>query len=953
MSLAVLLVPVLTPALPAGATAPAPAPTAGRPVGQAVEQAAGQPVAWINEIHYDNAGADTGEAVEVAGPAGTDLTGWSVVLYNGNGGAAYGTLPLTGALPDQAGGLGTVPVPAPGLQNGSPDGLALVDGTGAVVQFLSYEGTFTATDGPAAGRTSTDIGVAEDGTATGTSLQLTGTGRGPADFTWTSGPAGFGAVNAGQALGDPGPVDPPTDPCPADAVLTTVPQVQGAGATTPLAGRRVTVPAVVTAVEPGLGGFYLQDPAGDGDPATSDGLFVFGGSPVPAVGDRVRVTGTAGEYSSSGGSSQTQLAGSPTVQVCASGSPLPAPVPLTFPLGAADDPERVEGMRVDLPQTMVISEYFNYDRFGEVVLARPQDGLARLFTPTAVTDPGPAAQALAADNALRRITLDDGSNRQNPAVLRHPGNGEPFGPTNSFRGGDTVTGITGVLDQTFGAYRIQPTAPAAYDAVNPRPAGPPAVGGTLRVASQNVLNYFPTVDTGAAICGPRQDQECRGADDDDELARQRAKILAALGGLDADVVGLLELENTPGVDPAGDLVDGLNDRAGADPYAAVDTGVLGGDAIRVGLIYRPSAVTPVGPFRVLDSSVDPRFDDTRNRPVLVQTFQTAAGGRFTLAVAHLKSKGSACGDDDPDTGDGQGNCNRTRTAAAQALADFLATDPTGSGDPDRMIVGDLNSYDHEDPIRTLTGAGFTDQIGRFGGEHAYSYVFDGQAGYLDHVLASTSLTGQVTGAGEWHINADEPDVLDYDTSFKPAEQDALYAPDAFRASDHDPALAGLTLAAATAAACYGPVQRIADYAPGPAGSGRPVDRDDPAVALGPAGADRGARDAVALGLGGRLTLEFTRPVQNLPGPDITVVPGSPRIVTDLADRARVSVSADGQTWVDLGPVRGWAAGSFDLGPLPAARFVRVTDGTARLPWPLRLVQDGFDLDGVDVRAGCA
>lgn len=94
-------------------------------------------------------------------------------------------------------------------------------------------------------------------------------------------------------------------------------------------------------------------------------------------------------------------------------------------------------------------------------------------------------------------------------------------------------------------------------------------------------------------------------------------------------------------------------------------------------------------------------------------------------------------------------------------------------------------------------------------------------------------------------------------------------------------------------------------------------------------------------------------MQNLPGPDITVVPGSPRIVTDLADRARVSVSADGQTWVDLGPVRGWAAGSFDLGPLPAARFVRVTDGTARLPWPLRLVQDGFDLDGVDVRAGCA
>lgn len=752
-----------------------------------------------------------------------------------------------------------------------------------------------------------------------------------------------------------GAAAPAAEPCAADVPLTTVPQVQGDGPTTPLAGRRVTVPAVVTAVEPGLGGFYVQDPAGDADPATSDGVFVFGGTPTPAVGDAVRVTGTAGEYTGSG-SSQTQLAGAPTVAVCATGSTLPDPVPVTFPLAAAGDPERVEGMRVTLPQTMVISEYFNYDRFGEVVLGRPQDGSARLFTPTAVTDPGPPAQALAADNALRRITLDDGSNRQNPAVLRHPGNGEPFGLTNSFRGGDTVTGVTGVLDHTFGAYRIQPTAPADYAAANPRPATPPAVGGTLRVASQNVLNYFPTLDAGTAagrICGPRQDQECRGADDADELARQRAKILAALGGLDADVVGLLELENTPGVDPVGDLVAGLNGRAGATPYAAIDTGVLGGDAIRVGLIYRPSVVTPVGPFRVLDSSVDPRFDDTRNRPVLVQTFQTAAGGRFTLAVAHLKSKGSACGADDPDTGDGQGNCNRTRTAAAQALADFLATDPTGSGDPDRLIVGDLNSYDHEDPIRTLTGAGYTDQIERFGGENAYSYVFDGQAGYLDHVLASASLTGQITGAGEWHINADEPDVLDYDTSFKPAAQDALYAPDAFRASDHDPALAGLALTPATAAACYGPVQQVAAYNPGPAGSGRPVDRSDPTVALGPAASDRGARDAVALGLGGALTLEFTRPVQNLPGPDITVVPGFPRVITDLADRARVSVSADGQTWVDVGPVRAYAAGSFDLGSLTTARFVRVTDGTARLPWPLRLLQDGFDLDGVDVRAGCA
>jgi endonuclease/exonuclease/phosphatase family metal-dependent hydrolase len=477
------------------------------------------------------------------------------------------------------------------------------------------------------------------------------------------------------------------------------------------------------------------------------------------------------------------------------------------------------------------------------------------------------------------------------------------------------------------------------------------------VAGQNVLNYFRTLDDGTVpgrICGADRKQECRGADDAGELDRQRTKILAALAGLDADVVGLLELENTPGVDPAGDLVAGLNDRADADPYAAIDTGVIGGDAIRVGLIYRPSAVTPVGPFQVLDSSKDPAFIDTANRPVLIQTFQTAAGGRFTVAVAHLKSKGSDCDDlQDPDIGDGQGNCNLTRTAAAQALATYLASDPTGSGDPDRLIIGDLNSYDHEDPITTLTAAGYADQIKRFGGENAYGYVFDGQAGYLDHALASTSLAAQVTGAGEWHINADEPDVLDYDTSFKPDQQDALFEPNQFRASDHDPVLIGMDPTRAGAAACYGTAQQVASYQPGRAGSGRPVDRRDPSVALGPAAADRGPRDAVSLGLGGQLTLEFARPVQNLPGPDLTVVPGLPRLVTDLADRATVSASPDGQTWVDLGTARAYAAGSFDLGSIGAARFVRLTDATTRLPRPLQLVQDGYDVDALDVRAGCA
>lgn len=154
---------------------------------------------FINEIHYDNSGADIGEGVEIAGPAGTDLTGWSIALYNGNGGGVYSTINLSGVIPDQDDGYGTLEFFQSGIQNGAPDGLALVDASGNVVQFLSYEGTLTATDGPAAGLTSEDIGVAENGSPEGFSLQLSGTGFVYDDFTWEAPrDENFGAVNAGQ-----------------------------------------------------------------------------------------------------------------------------------------------------------------------------------------------------------------------------------------------------------------------------------------------------------------------------------------------------------------------------------------------------------------------------------------------------------------------------------------------------------------------------------------------------------------------------------------------------------------------------------------------------------------------------------------------------------------------------------------------------------------------------------
>ncbi len=602
--------------------------------------------------------------------------------------------------------------------------------------------------------------------------------------------------------------------------FTPIYQIQGSGLSAAITGNVTTQGVVVGDFEgsTGLQGFYLQDATGDGDPATSDGIFVFTGSAdTVSAGQVVRVTGFARERFNQTALNGSNSNSSPVTNIvdCGTTGSI-APTDVTMPFPALDYPERFEGMLVRLSQALVISEYFNYERFGEMVLALPLDGEARAFTPTALEEPGAPAQARALANSLRRITLDDGLGIQNPSSLRHP-NGGSFALNNRFRGGDTVQNVVGVLGFDFSLYRIQPIAPADYSPANPRPASPEPVGGSVRVAAMNTLNFFLTTDNiqetsgddpADNICGPIPSLECRGADGDQpqEFTRQRDKLLAALAGLDADIIGLNELENTIGVDPLGDptkgIVAGLNAMLGAGTYDYINTGVIGTDAIRVGIIYRPAAVTPVGNFKLLTTAVDPRFIDTKNRPVLAQTFQVVStAARFTVAVNHLKSKGSDCNDvSDPDVGDGQGNCNQTRKAAAQALVDWLATDPTGSGDPDFLIMGDLNSYAKEDPIDAVlagaddtpgTGDDYTNLIAQYQGPFAYSYVFDGQAGYLDQALGNATITPQVTGAADWHINSDEPDLLDYDTTFKPPAQEAIYEPNAYRSSDHDAVVVGL------------------------------------------------------------------------------------------------------------------------------------------------------------------
>ncbi|HEV2875395.1 MAG TPA: hypothetical protein VGW14_09625, partial [Thermoleophilaceae bacterium] len=301
---------------------------------------------FVNELHYDNSGADAGEAIEIAAPQGTDLSGWDVVLYNGTGGMTYGTRELSGTV----GASRVAVIEHAGIQNGSPDGVALVDAGGTVRQFLSYEGTFTAMGGPALGMQSTDIGVAQSGTeAAGLSLQLTGTGDSADAFTWTGPRAGsFGALNAGQTFDGASGEDPELPEAGScDLPSTPTYEVQGAGDESLLVGQDVTVEGVVVGDFEGetgsgaLGGVFIQDPQGDEDPGTSDGLFVFvPNAPELEAGDTIRVAGTVIEFFG-----LTELGEVTALTICAEGGSLPAATPLTLPADAAAR-ERLEGMRI-------------------------------------------------------------------------------------------------------------------------------------------------------------------------------------------------------------------------------------------------------------------------------------------------------------------------------------------------------------------------------------------------------------------------------------------------------------------------------------------------------------------------------------------------------------------------------------------------------------------------------
>ena len=602
-------------------------------------------------------------------------------------------------------------------------------------------------------------------------------------------PAGSYSVPVSFANNDMQTASCNVDVTVSSVTVTPIYGIQGSGSTSPLVGQTVTTSGVVTKLT--NNGYFLQDMNGDGNPATSDGIFVFTSSaPTAAVGQLLQVTGKVAEFNT-GAASNAVTAAHPVTELTSVSAQTPlgsgyamAPTAVVLPETVSGELERVEGMLVRIDTQLTVSQNYFLGRYGQATLSAG----GRLETPTNRHRPGtPEAAALADANVRSSIVLDDGTSAQNPNPIPY------IGQDNTLRAGDTVQGLTGVIDYGLATdssagpadYRIHPTAPPAITRAHPRSAAPAEVGGNLKVASFNVLNYFTTLDDGTAGCFPSQTRsDCRGADNADEFTRQRTKIIEALAAIDADAVGLMELENN-GNTAMQNLVDGLNATLGAGTYAALPlpAGSTGTDAIRVGMIYKPATLSPVGGAL---SDTNPVHD----RPPLAQVFAAPNGEKFALVVNHFKSKG--CGGAtgaDLDQGDGQGCYNARRTQQGQALRSFISALQSAAGDADVLVIGDLNAYAKEDPISGFTDAGYVDEIGRFN-SFGYSYVFDGAAGRLDHALATASLSAQVTGALEWHVNADEPSVIDYNLEFKPQD---LYTPTPYRSSDHDPVVVGLSL----------------------------------------------------------------------------------------------------------------------------------------------------------------
>lgn len=532
--------------------------------------------------------------------------------------------------------------------------------------------------------------------------------------------------------------------CTGDTVA--IPAIQGGGYRSPLIGQRVTVRGVVTRIEPGRG-FYVEDvdrEDGAFPPHASRALYVAGPELTVALrrGQTVRVAGDVVE-SGSGRDTLTALSAPANLEVCGEGGDLPS-TPVQLPLDARAR-EALEGMQVALKQAFAVTDGYHLHR-GELTLAIEEP----LRAPTEDAAPGDAARAAAL------------SNRQRELAIALPDGARPALPV-----GARLAGLAGVMGHDGERQRLYPEAlpQAAFDDTQPIA---PAERGRIRVVSLNLLNYFNGDGRGGGF--PTE----RGARDPAGFHAQQKRLGAALDALRPHLLAVQELENDGfGDDSAAQsLLRLLSDATGGD-WAVVDpgTGPIGGDVITVGLFYRPAALEALGPARVLGGSAFVRL----SREPLAQLFRDRASGERLYVVAnHLKSKGRC-----PDSGtnadrrDGQGCWNPARVEAVEAQLPWLQDLSAAAGIEHILILGDMNAWRREDPIRAFRAGGYVELVESLAGLPQHSFLFFGARGTLDYAFATPSLAALARKAQIWHINSDWPRDL------------ALPQP-WLRASDHDP-----------------------------------------------------------------------------------------------------------------------------------------------------------------------
>jgi predicted extracellular nuclease len=665
-----------------------------------------------------------------------------------------------------------------------------------------------------------------------------------ADGGSTTPPTGDPGTGTGTDPGDGGSTDPGT--------TVSIAQIQGSTDTSPYAGKTVTTEGVVTAVYAtgGFNGFYLEtggaggSAADDTTPGESDAVFVYGSNSAKQVhvGESVTVTGSVSEYQG------TTEIGSPTVTELA--TPLAPVKPDTLPwsdLTTDAQKEAHEGELVAPQGDFTVSDNYDANWYGSFTLAA---GTTPLRQPTdAGTAGSDAAKAVAADNAARTITLDDGSgnnysskaNADTPLPWLTPGNPVTVGSAVTFH--EPV-----ILEYRYDLWNFQPTAQvtddgasvATFSDLRTGNAQPASVGGDVRLATFNVENYFDMTgakfeSSGLGTCSYYTDRAgnriavntCtttdggpgpRGAADETNFLRQQSKIVTGINRLGASIVSLEEVENSAKFGEDRDhalagLVDALNKAAGADVWAYVPSPaadqrppVAQEDVIRSAFIYKPAAVSAVGAATILTGDSDAGEPFSIAREPLAQAFKKAGApdsDDFLVVANHWKSKGADASGlypgDAEDTSSpavDQGAFNETRVHQAQDTVAFANATAKKAGTDRIFLLGDLNSYTHEDPLETLYGAGFTDLGSTFDpSEQTYSY--NGLEGSLDHVLANAAALKMVTGADAWQINAQESVAYAYSRYNYNATQ-LFDGTTPFAASDHDPVVVGLTLPAAAA-----------------------------------------------------------------------------------------------------------------------------------------------------------